>query len=108
MKTLTINLTEDSRLGIQASEYMSAADIINMSLNACLSAMNHQLNDAPEELKPDVKEHLFDLFNVTASALLAQFAPEIDLRPDFDYDAILDQSTRNAVSHLKQSKKKRR
>jgi len=97
MKTLTITLTEDNKLGVTASEFLSAADVINLSLNASLAAMNNTLEAAPSELKIDIKQHLFDVFNITASSLLSTFAPDIELRPDFDYDAIMDLSTAKAV-----------
>lgn len=107
MKTMTIALTEDNRLTLTASTPLTPADVINLSLNACLSAMTDTLANSPEELKTDIKEHLFDLFNMTASSLLSQFAPEIDLRPDFDYDAIMDLSTRRATEQIKQKRRQR-
>lgn len=95
MKSLTIILDE-SKLKLEASEPLNIYDIINLTCNAVLSVMNNTVNDAPEELKQDIKEHLFDLFNETASVVLAQFAPDIPLRPDITEEAILELELKKA------------
>ena len=89
MKALTITLTDENQLKVTASEPLDPSTLVDMSLSACLAMMSSIVDEAQEDDKQKVKEYLFDLFNISASALLAQFAPDIDLRPDLTEEAIL-------------------
>ena len=89
MKNLTISITDDKEFKLTSDTPLTTYDIINLCMNACLAALNSNVKDVPSEHVEPIKEHLFDVFNEAASALLAQFAPEIDLRPDITEEAIL-------------------
>lgn len=54
-----------------------------------LQMMNNILEDAPEEHKQQIKEFIFDQTNQLFSAVLDNFAPDIELRPDITEEAIL-------------------
>ena len=89
MIELTIKLTEDKNLNISANRPLSFEDTVDLTLSTVLAMMNATLADTPEDKKEAVKEYLFQAFNISASALLAQFAPDIELRPDITEEAIL-------------------
>lgn len=87
MKTIKITL-KDNELHVN-TQNVTLQEFTNMLMSAQLNAMTQTLNNAPTDQQPQVKEFLFDDFNQAASALLAQFAPDIDLRPDLQEEAIL-------------------
>lgn len=89
MKELTIISNEDGSIQVQANAPLTLNDILDLTLSANLAVMNSSLENVPTENKEQLKEHLFNTFNIAASALLAQFAPEIDLRPDITEEALL-------------------
>jgi hypothetical protein len=72
-----------------SSEPLTSADYINITLTTQMNLFNHLVDNAPEDAKTKLKEDLYDLFNEAASAFLAAFAPEIELRPDLTAEAIL-------------------
>ena len=88
MKKLIISQKENE-LRLQTEQSLGFEDILNLTLSAVLSMANEITNKAPDENKQQVKEYLFDQINLAASALLSQFAPEIDLRKDIQAEAIL-------------------
>ena len=88
MKKLIISQKENE-LRLQTEQPLGFEDILNLSLSAVLSMANEITNKADPNQKQAVKEYLFDQINMAASALLAQFAPEIDLRKDIQAEAIL-------------------
>lgn len=89
MKQLCISLTDDNELKVSANDQLTVGDMVDLSLSAILAMCNSIVHDAPTDKQQEVKEYLFNMFNISASALLAQFAPEIDLRPDITEEAIL-------------------
>lgn len=91
MKELTIRLTDDKQLKVEASEPLDPITLVDLSLSACLAMMSSIRDEAAKESEnhaAEVQAYLFDMFNVAASALLAQFAPTKDLRPDLTEEAI--------------------
>lgn len=88
MKKLIISQKENE-LRLQTEQPLGFEDILNLTLSAILSMANEITNNAPADKRQQVKEYLFDQINLSVSALLAQFAPEIDLRKDIQAEAIL-------------------
>ena len=88
MKKLIISQKENE-LRLQTEQPLGFEDILNLTLSAVLSVATTITNNAPDANKQQVKEYLFDQINMAASSLLAQFAPEIDLRKDIQAEAIL-------------------
>lgn len=88
MKKLIISQKENE-LRLQTEQPLGFEDILNLTLSAVLSMANEITNNAPADKRQQVKEYLFDQINLSVSALLAQFAPEIDLRKDIQAEAIL-------------------
>lgn len=101
MKQLSIELSDKGELRVTSNVPMNPEDLVNLTLSATLAMFNTIANDAPEDQKQDVKEYLFNMFNISASALLAQFAPDIELRPDITEEAILIQELKIANDKLK-------
>ncbi len=90
MLKLTITLDENS-IRTEASEAMNIEEVMDVTLSAILGIMNDIKNSAKTKEDEDkVEEFLFNMFNEAASALLAQFAPTRDLRPDITADAIME------------------
>jgi hypothetical protein len=46
-------------------------------------------DEVPEEHKQAVKEEMYDMFNIGASNVLQEFAPDIEARPDLTTEAIM-------------------
>jgi hypothetical protein len=68
---------------------MSLEDLIQVTMTGLLGGMNECLKaakDANEEMQ--LKEYIYDRFNVAASRTLEIFAPEIEMRPSLTADAI--------------------
>lgn len=91
MKSITITLTDNETIQTEASEPLSFEDMLDLTLSATLGVMNtikQQAQDTKEQ--EQLEEYLFAMFNDAASALLAQFAPDLDLRPDITAEAIME------------------
>jgi len=101
MKQLIITLTDDNELKVQASHPLNPQELTDLTLSTILAMFNQATSDAPEPQKQEVKEYLFNMFNYAASALLAQFAPDIELRPDITEEAILRHELEIANDKLK-------
>lgn len=74
---------------IKMKPAMSVEELTNRLLSVLLAQYNHAVAMTPEEHKSDVKELIYDMFNYAASALLDDFIPEKELRPDLTADAIM-------------------
>ena len=91
MKKITIS-EKNTEIRVSTEQPLGVEDAINLTLSGVLSIMNDIINNMPPshtQYKQQMKEHLFDMFNMAASNLLAQFAPEIDIRADIQADAIM-------------------
>lgn len=88
MKKLIIT-EKDKTIRLATESPLSFDEVLNLTMSAVLSMANTITNQVPEEHRQQVKEHIFDQINLAASALLSQFAPEIDLRKDIQADAIM-------------------
>lgn len=88
MKKLTIS-EKDGSIRLQTEKPLGFDEITNLALSAILSMANEITNNAAADKQTQVKEYLFDQINLSVSALLAQFAPEIDLRKDIQAEAIM-------------------
>ena len=88
MKKLIIT-EKDSTIRLATESPLKFDEVLNLSMSAILSMANTITNQAPQEHQQQVKEYLFDQINMAASTLLAQFAPEIDLRQDIQAEAIM-------------------
>lgn len=103
---LKLTLNENKQLSITTDTPMNTYAAINLFMNGCMSFMNANLAEVPDDLKQPVKEHIFDVFNEAASAVLAQFAPDINLRPDITEEAILQTELKLASKRINKSKKR--
>lgn len=66
-----------------ASDNITAPDYVNITLMAQLNLFNNLVEQGAD------KARLYDMYNEAASAFLATFAPDIELRPDLTEEAIL-------------------
>lgn len=104
MKSITITLSDQQQLNMTASEPLDFLTTTDLLLSALLAMMESTVEAAPPQHKLDVKEVLFESFNVAASTLLAQFAPHIELRPDITEEAILKAELDLAPNYLNKTK----
>lgn len=98
---------KENSIGVKADGPVTAYDMTDLLLSTLLGQYNSMVTEATEELKEPVREHLFDVFNQAASTLLAQFAPDIDMRPDIMADAILAEEQKIANTLLASKKAER-
>jgi len=81
---------KDGKIRQHSRKPISMDDLMVVLQTIILGGMNQIVDNASEEIKEGVKEHLYDVYNEAASATLQTFAPEIELRPDLTTDAILE------------------
>ena len=64
-----------------------------------LQMLNQSLANVPEEKKQEFKEHVFDQVNFLYSAILNNFAPEIEMHPDLTTEAMLEAEVNYIKNH---------
>ena len=81
---------KDNQVTVKSRGPMALEDIVQVTMTGLLGAMNTCLKAAktPEE-EAQLKEYIYDRFNLAASRTLEIFAPEIEMRPSLTTDAIL-------------------
>lgn len=92
--TIKIHLKDDGKLDLDLKYPLTFDDLLSVFMSITLGSMNKMVADAPEEAQADVKGALYDLFNVAASKLLQNFAPEMELHPNLTTQAILEAENR--------------
>lgn len=96
---------ENNKLSFKLSGEITVEDLIIMCNTVILGAMKQTVENYSKVLQASVigpvqdkaltdklrelKEMLYDFYNVNASVLLSNFAPELELRPDLTEQAIL-------------------
>ena len=85
---LTIEI-RNGETSIGTESPISILDLLELTLQLQLQAMESFIEKIPEEDKAAVKADLYDKYNEGASALLSVFAPELELREDLTAEAIL-------------------
>ena len=92
--TIKIHLKDDGKLDLDLKYPLTFDDLLSVFMSITLGSMNKMVADAPEEAQADVKGALYDLFNVAASKVLQNFAPEMELRPNLTAQAIMEAENR--------------
>jgi hypothetical protein len=69
---------------------MTITDLLQVVSTGLLLTLKSIVDAAPENLRQQVTEDLYDMYNAAASNTLHYFAPEIDMRPHLTAQAILD------------------
>ena len=92
--TIKIHLKDDGKLDLDLKYPLTFDDLLSVFMSITLGSMNKMVADAPEEAQADVNGALYDLFNVAASKLLQNFAPEMELRPNLTAQAIMEAENR--------------
>jgi uncharacterized protein (UPF0276 family) len=75
---------EDDMVSVQMRKHIPFPDFVQIWTNGLHNVMNSVLNAAPLSQHQAIKEDIYNLVNVAASALLFQFAPELE--PDNNFD----------------------
>lgn len=86
--TIKIHLKDAGKLDLDLKHPLTFDDLLSVFMSITLGSMNKVVSDAPEEAQAECKGALYDLFNVAASKLLENFAPELELRPGLTAQAI--------------------
>jgi len=101
-----VTITEENKkISFKLSGEVTVEDLILMCNTVILGAMKQTVENYSKVLQASVigpvqdqaltgklrelKEMLYDFYNVNASVLLSNFAPELELRPDLTEQAIL-------------------
>lgn len=88
MKTLTINY-DDKGLTLRFSEPESADMVFNLALQTILSTVEQTVDNAPEEVRPPLREQIYHHLNASFTSLLELVDPQQSLRPTLTEAAIL-------------------
>ena len=83
-----IHLLDKGKLDMSVKYPLAFDDLLSVFMTCTLGAMNNVVRNVPEAAKEECKGTLYDLFNVAASKLLQNFAPEFELRPNLTAMAI--------------------
>jgi hypothetical protein len=93
---ITLELMEDGKLGVGISENTTFSEIMQILGNGILHVMKTTAanNDAQ-----DAKENIYDFSNELFTSILENYAPDKELRPDLDSEAILEVAN-NKITQL--------
>lgn len=86
MPKISVRLNSKQQLVIESEGEFNLEQALFMLTNACLYYMRMGAAQTPT---PEFKNYAYDVLNQYASAALEKFAPEIELRPDLNAEAIL-------------------
>lgn len=89
-----IHLLDEGKMSYKTKYPIAFDDLLSVAMTLCLGAMNDVTENAPEGSKEECKGALYDLFNVAASKVLQNFAPEMELRPNLTAQAIMEAENR--------------
>lgn len=93
-KTLTIKVEDSGTFSMQASDPIALDDLLTILMSTALGAMNNIVKSAPKDKEEECRGTLYDLFNVAASKVLQNFAPELELHPNLTALAIKEAEDR--------------
>lgn len=89
-----IHLLDNGKLDVKTKYPLAFDDMISVLMSVSLGTMNQLVANAPEDAKVECQGALYDMFNVAASKVLQNFAPELELRPNLTAQAILEAENR--------------
>ena len=89
-----IHLLDNGKLEYKTKHPIALDDLLSVFMSLSLGAMNAVVNDAPKDTKDECRGTLYDLFNVAASKVLQNFAPEMELHPNLTAKAIMEAENR--------------
>lgn len=101
---MKITITKNKQgISMHSSEPITTDDLIQTLNTVILSAMQKTMQHPKlsTEHSDALRNYLFDVYNESASSLLAVFAPSKDLRPDITEEAILQLEKK--IAHEKMS-----
>lgn len=84
---------------------MKFDEVMDMITTATLGFLNDFANKIPEEHRQTVKEAMYDNYNERASALLSEFIPDKELRPDLTAEAIKQMEDKIMKKHISKHEK---
>ena len=95
---------KDNQVSVKSRGPMSLEDMVQVTMTGLLGAMNTCLKAAksPQE-EEQLKEYIYDRFNIAASRTLELFAPEIEMRPNLTTDAILKAENELLMEEIKKA-----
>ena len=95
---------KDNQVSVKSRGPMALEDMVQVTMTGLLGAMNTCLKAAksPEEAE-QLKEYIYDRFNIAASRTLEIFAPEIEMRPSLTTDAILKAENELLMEEIKKA-----
>ena len=85
-----IHLRDQGKLDVDIKYPLPLDDLLSVYMSCCLASMNQVVSNAPNGKQEECRGVLYDLFNVAASKLLQNFAPELELRPNLTTQAIME------------------
>jgi hypothetical protein len=103
---MKIVITKDKGgVSLQTDDNVQIADLMDMLMTVALGSMNDMRESAPEGKDEEVRDYLYDNFNLAASTVLQEFAPDRELRPDLTEEAILEKQDEIMERVLKEQEK---
>lgn len=93
--------TKTEKVKVEFSEKLTAMEALMAIGAASQGILETALRCAPEGSEQEYKEYLYDRFNGIASGVLANFAPDIEQRPNLTEEAILRAENEILEEHYK-------
>jgi len=87
-------------LSLKPDEPTDFDTMMDTLLTAVQAVMNDFAEKAPHEHKQQIKEAIYDNFNEAASAILANYIPDKELRPDLTAEAIKKMEDKIMKEHV--------
>ena len=103
MNNQIILTIKEDKMTTRCQHPMDIRDVLTALATASLATMRTFVDKLPEDAKAKVTEDLYDVYNVTASHILENFAPDIEMRPNLTAEAIL-KAENNILDNAAQNK----
>lgn len=103
---IIIKINEDNTIETELDTAIPIDLFLNATASVQLGAMRTYISNLPPEAQEEEIGNLYDLYNFTASALLSEFAPDLELRPDLTEQAILEAEQMLLKKHKHKRKQK--
>lgn len=96
---------KDGQLTLSYKKAIPVTDFLQIVQTGILSTLNQVVAASKEEIRTQVKEDLYDMYNAAASSTLNFFAPEIEMRPHLTAQAILEAENKIIERQYRNKKK---
>lgn len=105
---IMIKQDKDGKVKLKTDQPLSIDQVMDLLMTASLAALNGFADQIEnKEHRQRIKGLLYDNFNEAASAVLMEFMPDNELRPDLTEQAILEKEDEIMKRYIKEHEKQK-